>query len=321
MIGSVKTNIGHLEAAAGVAGLIKVVLVAAARRDPAAPALHRRRTRTSLGTQLPARRADAADAVAPAERPRVAGVSSFGFSGTNAHVVAGGAPPAAPPRPAPADGRATCSRCRRAPTPALRRAGRPPGRDTSTPTPTCSLADVALHRQHRPRRSSRTGSRSRSPTSTRRRAALGAVAAGQTRAREAIAGHVGAGRVPERRVPVHRAGRAVRRHGPRALRDASRSSARRSTAATALLRGRLDRTAAADVLYPGAGRGRAARRDGLHAAGAVRARVRAGRAVAVVGRPAGRGARPQRRRVRRRLRGRRVLARGRRCGSSPRAAG
>ncbi|WP_052442516.1 type I polyketide synthase [Streptacidiphilus neutrinimicus] len=88
LLGSVKTNIGHAESAAGIAGLIKAVLVLRHRLVPAS--LHLTRPRAELNTP------DAVVAI-PTEntplRPRgeraVVGVSSFGLSGTNAHVVLG----------------------------------------------------------------------------------------------------------------------------------------------------------------------------------------------------------------------------------------
>src|SRR5262245_33862994 len=91
-IGSVKTNIGHLEAAAGISGLIKVVLALQARMLPQSlhclpPSPHIDWTRSVLRV-----------ATAPLPLPRDgvlhAGVSSFGFSGTNCHVVL-----ASPPAP------------------------------------------------------------------------------------------------------------------------------------------------------------------------------------------------------------------------------
>jgi 3-oxoacyl-(acyl-carrier-protein) synthase/acyl carrier protein len=96
MIGSVKTNIGHLEAAAGVAGLIKSVL---ALRQGEVPAnLHFQR----LNPHIAADEAVLSIPVEPVawtrgERPRRAGVSSFGFGGTNAHVVIEEAPLALAP--------------------------------------------------------------------------------------------------------------------------------------------------------------------------------------------------------------------------------
>jgi acyl transferase domain-containing protein/NADPH:quinone reductase-like Zn-dependent oxidoreductase/acyl carrier protein len=85
-VGSVKTNIGHAEAAAGVAGLIKAVLALRAGRIP--PHLHFRSPSPHVDWR------DGALAVPTASVPfptvagrRVAGVSSFGLSGTNAHVV------------------------------------------------------------------------------------------------------------------------------------------------------------------------------------------------------------------------------------------
>jgi phthiocerol/phenolphthiocerol synthesis type-I polyketide synthase D len=85
LIGSVKSNIGHLEAAAGVAGLIKTVLALSRRQIP--PTAHFTEPSPhialdELGLAVPAVPAEWPQAVRP-----TAGVSSFGFSGTNAHVV------------------------------------------------------------------------------------------------------------------------------------------------------------------------------------------------------------------------------------------
>lgn len=102
VIGSVKTNIGHLEAAAGIAGLIKVVLSLQHEWIPAHlhwqqmnPHIDWRGVRVEIPIQGKAWRRNA--------DPRLAGVSSFGFGGTNAHVILEEAPlsstPAAQPRP------------------------------------------------------------------------------------------------------------------------------------------------------------------------------------------------------------------------------
>ena len=85
-LGSVKTNIGHLEAAAGVAGLIKVALALEHREIP--PSLHfERRTRTSRSTRCPSRSSGRWGPGPRTRRRRLAGVSSFGFGGTNVHAV------------------------------------------------------------------------------------------------------------------------------------------------------------------------------------------------------------------------------------------
>lgn len=86
-IGSVKTNIGHLEAAAGVAGLIKTALALKHRRIPPHLHLHEPNPDVPLerfNLHVPT---EVTDWPAPAEGPRTAGVNSFGFGGTNAHVV------------------------------------------------------------------------------------------------------------------------------------------------------------------------------------------------------------------------------------------
>ncbi|WP_437759559.1 type I polyketide synthase [Sorangium sp. So ce1389] len=97
-VGSVKTNIGHLESAAGVAGLIKAALALEHEVIPANLHFRRLNPRISLdGTPL----AIAAEEIPwpRGQRPRRAGVSSFGMSGTNAHVVLEEAPVRAAPRP------------------------------------------------------------------------------------------------------------------------------------------------------------------------------------------------------------------------------
>ena len=87
LIGSVKTNIGHLESAAGIAGLIKAVL--AMHRTVIPKHLHFRNPTPHLDwDRLPVRIvAEAMDWPLLAHRPPRAGVSAFGVSGVNAHVV------------------------------------------------------------------------------------------------------------------------------------------------------------------------------------------------------------------------------------------
>ena len=90
LIGSVKTNIGHLEPAAGVAGLIKTML--SMRRGAIPRQLHFENPNPQLDwDRLPVRvTSEAADWPVHPDRPRRAAVSAFGISGTNAHVVVEG---------------------------------------------------------------------------------------------------------------------------------------------------------------------------------------------------------------------------------------
>ncbi|MFH8797988.1 type I polyketide synthase [Streptomyces sp. NPDC017936] len=104
-LGSVKTNIGHLGAAAGIAGLIKAVLALEHRRIP--PSLHFDRPNPLIDFDSgPFRVPTALEDWPEREHPRRAAVSAFGIGGTNAHVILEEAPPASPaaPRP-PEDGR------------------------------------------------------------------------------------------------------------------------------------------------------------------------------------------------------------------------
>ncbi|HEX3662577.1 MAG TPA: type I polyketide synthase [Acidobacteriaceae bacterium] len=98
-LGSVKTNLGHLEAAAGVAGVMKVLLALDHNRIPAHLHVepgHENPALRGLPFGLPAQTIDWPQS----SHSRTAGVSSFGFSGTNAHLVLQEAPASEGPRAA-----------------------------------------------------------------------------------------------------------------------------------------------------------------------------------------------------------------------------
>lgn len=95
-LGGVKSNIGHLDAAAGVAGLIKTVLALKHRELPPTlhfvnpnPALDLEHSPFSINVERQEWLVD--------QMPRRAGVSSFGIGGTNAHVIVEEAPAVSPP--------------------------------------------------------------------------------------------------------------------------------------------------------------------------------------------------------------------------------
>ena len=90
-VGSVKTNVGHLEAAAGIAGLIKTVL--ALRHEAIPPHLHFHQLNPNISFNgTPFTIPTELTPWLSGEMHRYAGVSSFGFSGTNVHVVLEEAP-------------------------------------------------------------------------------------------------------------------------------------------------------------------------------------------------------------------------------------
>lgn len=91
-IGSVKSNIGHLDAAAGIAGLIKTVLALQHGRIP--PTLHFEQPNPRIDFVTgPFRVCDSLSDWTTDRLPRRAGISSFGIGGTNAHLVLEEPPP------------------------------------------------------------------------------------------------------------------------------------------------------------------------------------------------------------------------------------
>jgi acyl transferase domain-containing protein/aryl carrier-like protein len=102
VIGSVKTNIGHLEAGAGIAGLIKVALALYHRRIPGN--LHFERPNPEIDWAALKLRVPAQSEAWPAGMgARLAGVNAFGFGGTNAHVLLQETPQAICPPDSPHD--------------------------------------------------------------------------------------------------------------------------------------------------------------------------------------------------------------------------
>ncbi|WP_369381993.1 type I polyketide synthase [Streptomyces sp. cg36] len=100
-LGSVKTNVGHLGAAAGIAGFIKAVLALEHRQIP--PTLHFDRPNPLIDfAASPFRVPTALEEWRAGEGPRRAAISAFGVGGTNAHVIVEEAPPAPDPAPRPA---------------------------------------------------------------------------------------------------------------------------------------------------------------------------------------------------------------------------
>ncbi|GAA3453675.1 type I polyketide synthase [Dactylosporangium matsuzakiense] len=91
-VGSVKTNIGHAEAAAGIAGVLKVVQMLRHGRIPAH--LHLRERNPRIPADAPFEIPVTGREWTARRGPLTAGVSSFGFGGTNAHVLLQAPPPA-----------------------------------------------------------------------------------------------------------------------------------------------------------------------------------------------------------------------------------
>ncbi|TXC66096.1 polyketide synthase [Piscinibacter aquaticus] len=303
-IGSVKTNIGHLESAAGIAGVIKVVL--SLQHEAIPPHLHFREPSPHIDWSFAPVEVTAKGSPWPrGARARRAGVSSFGFSGTNGHVVLEEAP-SPEPQPAGAVERPQhCLPVSARSDAALRvlAAALAERLDAGE----ASLADRARGRcrafaLRRPR--SRRGG-------GRRRRCPGAEGAEPRRPASGTLQWRGRAR-PDARggVHVHRAGLAVSGHEPRALRHLA-DLPRRHRPLRHHPRTRCTRPQPAD----GAACRRCRRRcdppDRLDPACAVRGRVRADAAVAFMGHRAGRGDRAFGGRVCGRLRGGRVHAGGR----------
>ncbi|MCP9272306.1 type I polyketide synthase [Mycolicibacterium arenosum] len=153
LMGSVKTNIGHLEAAAGIAGVLKVVL--SLEHELLPQHLHFQHPSPHIPwDSLPVQVVSEATPWQRGDRPRIAGVSSFGFAGTNAHVILEEAPAAVPTDAEQSDGFTVLPLSARTPAALVQLADR--YRNWLDAHPEAALADVCFtagagraHLEHR----------------------------------------------------------------------------------------------------------------------------------------------------------------------------
>lgn len=97
LVGSVKTNVGHLEAAAGVAGMLKAIGVLKNRQVPKNLHFEHPNPKIPFDEYCIQVVAENTALLSPAEKPALfAGVNAFGYGGTNAHIILESAPPMAP---------------------------------------------------------------------------------------------------------------------------------------------------------------------------------------------------------------------------------
>ncbi|MCA9072143.1 MAG: type I polyketide synthase, partial [Planctomycetaceae bacterium] len=101
IIGSCKTNLGHLEAASGVASIAKVLQMLKHKRIP--PNLHFSTPNPHIPFESHRLRVPTKLEPWPDDRPAIIGINSFGFGGANAHIILG----ECCPEPAPTNGRVT----------------------------------------------------------------------------------------------------------------------------------------------------------------------------------------------------------------------